>query len=31
MNQPKEFGQFKSGTVLNKPKILFARIEKESE
>ena len=27
----KEFGQFKSGTVLNKPEILFARIEKESE
>ena len=27
----KEFGKFKSGTVLNKPEILFARIEKESE
>ena len=27
----KEFGQFKSGTLLNKPEILFARIEKESE
>ena len=27
----KEFGQFKSGTVLNTPEILFARIEKESE
>ena len=27
----KEFGQFESGTVLNKPEILFARIEKESE
>ena len=25
------FGQFKEGTILNKPEILFARIEKESE
>ena len=27
----KEFGQFASGTVLNKPEILFARIEKKED